>query len=79
MPIFEYLCKECNKRYEIFHKSKEIKDEIICPWCGSKNSVKLFSTPMFNIGKTEFNSSCDSCSDNSSLNGGCSSGICGID
>ncbi|RCK77611.1 MAG: hypothetical protein IGBAC_1920 [Ignavibacteriae bacterium] len=79
MPTFDYHCKDCNSNYEIFHKGKENLQEVICPRCGSRNSVKLFSAPMLNIGKIETSGNCDSCSDNAPSYGGCASGLCGID
>jgi len=40
MPIYEYICDDCQTRFEkiVFNKSQEIA----CPHCaGKKNSIKL--------------------------------------
>ena len=44
MPIFEFRCKNCNKKFEelVFSASFDV-DEIICPDCGTKNAEKLMS------------------------------------
>lgn len=45
MPIYEFECKSCNRRFEkiVFKPIKEI--EIICPNCQSKNVQKVISAP----------------------------------
>ena len=42
MPIYEYLCKKCSKRFEklVF----EDKEKITCPSCGSDEAEKQFSS-----------------------------------
>lgn len=43
MPIYEYLCSQCNERHEIIQKFSE--DPLThCPKCGSEMK-KLFSSP----------------------------------
>ncbi len=44
MPVFEYQCKDCNDKYEIYHKSLSSQEKIECPSCGSEQSKKLFSS-----------------------------------
>ncbi len=41
MPIFEYVCKKCEKNFEELTLSSSQKVE--CPDCGSKKVEKLFS------------------------------------
>lgn len=43
MPIFEYKCKNCQEKFEIFRSSSNT-DPVICPKCDSKDTTKLFST-----------------------------------
>lgn len=43
MPIFEYQCKSCGEKYEIYHSIKENTKDIICPECKSIDYKKLFS------------------------------------
>ena len=80
MPIFEYQCKDCKSKFEILHKSSTSKEEVLCPECRSKNSVKLIST--FNSVETNSsdfsNSNCATGSCDIPSNEGCSSGLCGL-
>jgi putative FmdB family regulatory protein len=42
MPIYEYECKKCKKRFE--HLLKNARDlPSGCPHCGGKNIEKVFS------------------------------------
>jgi putative FmdB family regulatory protein len=41
MPIYEYVCQECESRYERLTLSGNGKPE--CPKCGSKRSTLQFS------------------------------------
>ncbi|MCX7798693.1 MAG: zinc ribbon domain-containing protein [Melioribacter sp.] len=81
MPIFEYKCKECGRKFEVFFKSLNSLDEINCPKCYSGNVEKLFST--FNsVGSSSSSSenfSC-CCEANMSNKGSdfCSSGMCNL-
>jgi len=41
MPIYEYLCLDCEDRFETLVLSRE--EEITCPVCGSKRLEKVMS------------------------------------
>ncbi|MBU4194569.1 MAG: zinc ribbon domain-containing protein [Actinobacteria bacterium] len=41
MPIYEYRCKGCGKRFEKLVRGSE---DVRCPQCGRGGPVKLFST-----------------------------------
>lgn len=74
MPIYDYRCKECNTVFDVFHKGKEVEEDIVCPKCGSTKYVKLMSAPSLSFSSssgTDFSggSSCDS---------GCCGGACGL-
>ena len=43
MPIYEYVCQECETRYEKFVRSRTAKVELKCPSCGSPHGEKAFS------------------------------------
>lgn len=45
MPIFEYRCEKCGKRFDAFFRRPEEADErgVTCSECGSKKVRKLFS------------------------------------
>jgi putative FmdB family regulatory protein len=47
MPIFEYLCQECNHRFEMLVHGSTVP---ICPSCKGSKLVKQFST--FGVGTT---------------------------
>ncbi len=54
MPIYEYICKNCDNNFEKIILNKE--QEILCPKCGSNNIVKKYSVFGFKS-KTESGSS----------------------
>lgn len=64
MPVFEYQCKECSGKYEVYHKSLSSAEKIECPSCGSENSKKLFSSFAASVEPAD--------------GGGCSTGNCGV-
>lgn len=43
MPIFEYLCKDCNRIYSFLVKSLATAKEPVCPTCGAGDLRKLVS------------------------------------
>lgn len=45
MPVYEYRCATCATIYDVFHKGREIAEDVICPACGSKEHKKLMSAP----------------------------------
>lgn len=61
MPIFEYRCEGCSKKFEKLVRGKE---KIECPVCGSRRLTKLFSTFGVKSGDrfTGSTGSCSSCS-----------------
>ncbi|MEW6508316.1 MAG: zinc ribbon domain-containing protein [Bacteroidota bacterium] len=80
MPIFEYKCNDCGKKFDVLHKSSVNLEEVICPDCQSKNSKKLLSSFSASIGSSSDYSG-GTCSDGSCgvpSYGGCANGMCGI-
>lgn len=75
MPVYDYQCINCNSTYDVFHKGREVKEDVICPSCGSKNHKKLISLPVVSMGSTSSSyqysnaPACDS--------GSCCGGACG--
>jgi putative FmdB family regulatory protein len=75
MPVFDYECAKCAKKFDVFHKGKEIAEDVECPSCGSKEYRRLMSIPAAaRIGGShdagfDAPSACDSC---------CSNGSCGM-
>ena len=41
MPLFEFICKKCNKKFEVLVLSEE---KIECPKCKSNEVTKQFSS-----------------------------------
>ncbi|MBI3585510.1 MAG: zinc ribbon domain-containing protein [Ignavibacteriales bacterium] len=76
MPIFDYRCSECGKTYDVYHKVREIVEDVVCPSCSSAQHKKLMSAPSIAIAgssSTDFSSSasCES-------SGGCCGGACSV-
>lgn len=44
MPIFEFECAECGKRFEELVRSANAVDEVVCPGCRSQSVRKKIST-----------------------------------
>ncbi len=44
MPIYEYRCAECGKRFEKLVRRTEPDEAIRCPRCGATETRKQFST-----------------------------------
>jgi putative FmdB family regulatory protein len=42
MPLFEYSCEKCRKKFEQIGSSTA-ETEVLCPGCGSKSVQKLIS------------------------------------
>ncbi|HVN49468.1 MAG TPA: zinc ribbon domain-containing protein [Bacteroidota bacterium] len=74
MPIYDYRCTKCETVYDVFHKGKEIQEDIVCPSCGSTEHKKLMSVPSVQI--HESSGSCSSAP--SCESGGCCGGACGL-
>ena len=43
MPLFEYRCNKCERRFSLLVGVTAEKAELRCPRCGSKNATKLIS------------------------------------
>ncbi len=44
MPVYEYECPECGKRFERRRTIEESDAEVECPECGAKHPRRLFSS-----------------------------------
>ena len=73
MPIFDYQCKDCGTTYDIFHKVREVQEDILCPSCNSQNHQRLISAPNFSTGAK---ASPDQCSNGLGSGCGCAGGAC---
>lgn len=43
MPIFEYLCRDCQHTFSFLVLSQKDADELACPKCKSRSLEKLMS------------------------------------
>lgn len=78
MPIYEYLCDNCQTRYERLVMSSNGSEAIACPKCGSRRRTQQLS--VFRAGKAggAGDSGPDSSGGPSPSGGGCCSpGSCG--
>ena len=48
MPIYEYCCKRCNRRFENLAKSGDVSDSLVCPECDNRDVMRLPS--VFGVG-----------------------------
>jgi putative FmdB family regulatory protein len=37
MPVYDYVCNDCHKSFEIVLTLSEHEKQVRCPHCGSKN------------------------------------------
>ena len=67
MPLYEYLCKSCGRRFELLQSMGASSEGIACPQCGDDKAEKQFST---------FSGTSSGASESgfSALGGGCGSG-----
>ncbi len=58
MPLFEYVCKSCNKSFELLVKNAD--EKVTCPECGSKKVERMLShfTPLGYSAKKRVNVGC---------------------
>jgi putative FmdB family regulatory protein len=75
MPVFDYTCSECGKSYDIYHKVREVLEDVVCPQCGSPKHKKLFSAATVSMGgSASASQSAPPCE----MGGGCCGGACGL-
>ncbi|MEW5797878.1 MAG: zinc ribbon domain-containing protein [Bacteroidota bacterium] len=75
MPTYEYICSDCKQRYDIFHKVREIEEDVICPTCGSQHHKRVMSVTSVSMAgiSSSSNDSASSCD-----SGSCCGGACGV-
>jgi putative FmdB family regulatory protein len=79
MPVYDYQCTNCNSTYDIFHKGKELADNIVCPKCKSNEHKKLMSAASISMGNSGRGCESGNCGiDSGSYGGGCAGGMCGL-
>ncbi len=43
MPLYEYRCEGCGKKFELFQSIHAVPEETACPHCNAKKATKLLS------------------------------------
>ena len=44
MPLYEYSCRECGRRFEVLQRIGADATGVVCPGCGTGTVSKQFST-----------------------------------
>jgi len=76
MPIYEYRCSECKEEYEVFHKGKEVEEEVICPECSSTSHTRLMSVAGVAVKNHSYSQSLHHQPTDACENGSCCGGSC---
>lgn len=76
MPVYDYRCTDCNRTYDLFHKGREVVEDVVCPSCGSAHHKKMMSVPVVSMSSTLAGS--DYSAGSSCETGGCCGGSCGL-
>jgi len=50
MPIYEYVCRDCKKHFEVLTTSSGSGETVKCPECGSLDVTKTISATNFRMG-----------------------------
>jgi putative FmdB family regulatory protein len=73
MPVYEYTCSDCSRRFELFVQQRAMADSVVCQHCSSTEVRRLVSTfASVGAGGEPY-----SAGDYGSESGGCSGGSCG--
>lgn len=62
MPIYEYVCRDCNRDFDLLVLKRDEADSQVCPHCGSSQLMRKISA----FASPGVGSSCSSCSTKSS-------------
>ena len=44
MPVYESICQECHKSFEVVRPMSEVSKSVACPHCGSTNVQRSWSS-----------------------------------
>ena len=58
MPLYEYQCKKCEKKFETLVSLRELDNPVKCPHCGSGENDRLLSTFSASVGGSTGSASC---------------------
>lgn len=49
MPMYEYECKKCHKKFEVYKPIYKKDENEKCPYCGSEETKRLISACSSNV------------------------------
>ncbi len=53
MPIYEYQCKGCEKRFQSLVLKKEEEKNVVCPGCNGRELKKLISRVAYHVSEND--------------------------
>jgi putative FmdB family regulatory protein len=53
MPLYEYACRRCQKRFESRLKYEQRLEPQTCPACGARETTLCLSTPSLSLGSAQ--------------------------
>ena len=67
MPIYEYVCSDCEQKFELLKPMSQAEEGATCPKCGGKSKRVLSRFSSCSDGSLDFGggSACSSCSTDS--------------
>ena len=77
MPVYEYRCSDCNKRFELFVPQRMSADRVVCKSCHGANVRKMVSTFASPGAGEELSFASAGADGPSAGGGGCCGGGCG--
>ncbi len=76
MPIYEYLCGDCNQKFELFVPQRMSANGVVCKECHSPKVRKLVSS-FASVGAATGADADVASGPSESMGGGCCGGACG--
>lgn len=61
MPLYEYICKECQKNFDLLRNLSERDEECECPHCGAQGKMERQSSLVSSAGRSSGDSASGSC------------------
>jgi putative FmdB family regulatory protein len=52
MPLYEYQCKKCERKFETLVSLRELDRPVKCPYCDSEEADRLISTFSASVGSS---------------------------
>jgi len=74
MPVYDYRCNQCGALYDVYHKVKEVKEDVVCPSCFSQEHTRLMSVASVGVGRSNTDSAPCACE----MGGECCGGGCSM-